>query len=286
MTSGRLSGWRKIATALWKEPDDPQIYGALDIRARPLLDFIKCARERGQHVTPTHMVGRAVAHALAAVPELNVRLVGDHAIPRDSVDVFFITSIGRGRELTGVKVTRMDEKSALEVASELRERGQAMKRGNDRELALAKAMLHRLPGPILRVGLRAVSWAVGVRAWNIPFMGLAAVPFGSAMVSSVGMFGIPLGFAPLVYLYRVPLMVLAGIIEERPVAVDGRVEVQPVFPIGVTADHRYVDGAHLGEALLAFRRYLEAPADFEPSFEADVSASNGDADAARLTADA
>jgi pyruvate/2-oxoglutarate dehydrogenase complex dihydrolipoamide acyltransferase (E2) component len=275
MGRGRLSGWRKIATAVWKEPEDPQIYGALEIRARPLLDFIERARQHGQHVTPTHMVGRAVAHALAAVPELNVRLVGDHAIPRESVDVFFITSVGRGRELTGVKVARLDEKSALEVASELRERGQAMKRGNDRELALAKAMLHRLPGPILRVGLRAVAWAVGERAWNIPFMGLAAVPFGSAMVSSVGMFGIPLGFAPLVYLYRVPLMVLAGEIEDKPVAVDGRVEVQPVLPIGATADHRYVDGAHLGEALVAFRRYLEAPANFEPSFDYS-SASDGD----------
>jgi pyruvate/2-oxoglutarate dehydrogenase complex dihydrolipoamide acyltransferase (E2) component len=285
MSRGRLSGWRKIATAVWKDPDDPQIYGALDIRARPLLGFIERAREHGHQVTPTHIVGRAVAHALAAVPELNVRLVGDHAIPRESVDVFFITSVGRGRELTGVKVTHIDEKSALEVASELRDRGREMKRGNDRELALAKAMLHRLPGPVLRVGLRAVSWAVGVRAWNLPFMGLAAVPFGSAMVSSVGMFGIPLGFAPLVWLYRVPLMVLAGEIEERPVAVDGRVEVQPVLPIGATADHRYVDGAHLGQALSAFRRYLEAPAHFEPSFESS-SAIGADAGAPLATADA
>jgi pyruvate dehydrogenase E2 component (dihydrolipoamide acetyltransferase) len=157
------------------------------------------------------------------------------------------------------------------VAEELTQRSQAMKSGNDRELALAKTMLQHLPRPVLRLGLRAVSWAVGVRAWNVPWMGLSAVPFGGAMVSSVGMFGLPLGFAPLVWLYRVPLMILAGEIEDRPVAVSGRVEVQPVLPIGATADHRYVDGAHLGKALSAFKRYLEAPSEFEPSFESALA---------------
>lgn len=267
MAGEKLSGWRKLAAALWNEPDDPQIYGLLALRAPALLDFIEKARLHGHHVTPTHLVGRAVAHALSAVPELNVRLVSGRAIQRDSVEVFFITAVARGRELTGVKVSDIDRKSAVTVARELHERSQQMKSGADPELARAKAMMQRLPTPVLRGGLRLVSWAVGVRAWNIPWLGLSAVPFGGAMVSSVGKFGLPVGFSPLVWLYRVPLMILAGEIEPRPVAVDGRVEVQPVLPLGITADHRYVDGAHLGEALKTFRAYLEAPASFEPAFE-------------------
>lgn len=224
-------------------------------------------RRHGHHVTPTHLVGRAVAHALSAVPEPNVRLVSGRAVPRDAIEVFFITAVARGRELTGVKVSDIDRKSAVAVARELHERSQQMKSGADPELARAKAVMQRLPTPLLRGGLRLVSWAVGVRAWEIPWMGLSATPFGGAMVSSVGKFGLPIGFSPLVWLYRVPLMILAGELEPRPVAVEGRVEVQPVLPLGVTADHRYVDGAHLGEALNAFRGYLESPADFEPAFE-------------------
>jgi pyruvate/2-oxoglutarate dehydrogenase complex dihydrolipoamide acyltransferase (E2) component len=275
MARERLSGWRKLAAALWKEPDDPQMYGILDVRAAALLDFIENARGHGHHVTPTHLVGRAVAHALSAVPELNVRLVSGRAIPRESIEVFFITAVARGRELTGVKVSDIDRKSAVAVARELHERSQQMKRGADPELARAKALMQRLPTPVLRSGLRLASWAAGVRAWSIPWMGLSAVPFGGAMVSSVGMFGLPVGFAPLVWLYRVPLMILAGEIEPRPVAVEGRVEVQPVLPLGVTADHRYVDGAHLGEALKAFRGYLEAPGDFEPEMPAADGAHAG-----------
>lgn len=267
MSGSKLSGWRKIATAVWKEPDDPQIYGVLEVRAGPLLGFIDSARRQGHHLTPTHLVGRAAGHALAAVPELNVRLVGDRAVPRDKVEVFFITAVARGRELTGVKVSDIDRKSAISIARELHERSQAMKAGSDRELARAKALMQRLPRPALRLVLRLVSWVVGVRAWNLPALGLTATPFGGAMVSSVGMFGLPLGFAPLVWMYRVPLMILAGEIEQRAVVTDGRVEVAPILPLGVTADHRYVDGAHLGEALQAFRRYLEAPAALEPALD-------------------
>jgi pyruvate dehydrogenase E2 component (dihydrolipoamide acetyltransferase) len=272
MSGARLFGWRKLAGALWKDPDDPQMYGALELRAKALVAFIERARQGGQHLTPTHLVGRAVAHALSAVPELNVRLVGDRAVPREAIEVFFITAVARGRELTGVKVSGIDRKSAVEVASELDRRSQDMKRGQDPELALAKAVMQHLPRPALRVALRASSWAAGVRAWNLPWLGVRAEPFGSAMVSSVGMFGLPLGFAPLVWLYRVPLLVLAGEITDKPVAVAGRVEVEPVLPIGATADHRYVDGAHLGEALAAFRRYLESPAEFEPPFAGETRA--------------
>ena len=92
--------------------------------------------------------------------------------------------------------------------------------------------------------------------------------FGSAMVTSVGMFGLPMGFAPLAWMYCVPLLVLAGEIGDRPVAVDGRVEVRPIIPISATIDHRYVDGAHLGRALKAFRTYLADPAAFEPALPA------------------
>src|SRR5579871_4319900 len=115
----RLSGWRKIATAMWSEADDPQIYGALEVDATAILAFVERARAAGHRLTPTHLVGRALAHALHEVPDLNVRLVGGAAIPRESVDIFFITMVGGGRDLSGVKVVGADVKTAYAVAAEL-----------------------------------------------------------------------------------------------------------------------------------------------------------------------
>jgi pyruvate dehydrogenase E2 component (dihydrolipoamide acetyltransferase) len=80
------------------------------------------------------------------------------------------------------------------------------------------------------------------------------------------MFGIPMGFAPLSQISRIPLLVLVGAIVDKPVAIDGRVEIRPILPITATIDHRFVDGFHLGRAMKTFRAYLESPA----TYEADV----------------
>ena len=85
------------------------------------------------------------------------------------------------------------------------------------------------------------------------------------MVTSVGMFGLPHGFAPLAWMYDVPLLVLVGEITERPAVVDGKVIARPTIPITATIDHRYVDGWHVARLMRAFQGYLLAPERFEPA---------------------
>lgn len=249
---------------MWGAPNDPQIYGSLEIEATKLTAYLDGCRERGHKVTPTHLVGRAVAVTLREIPDLNVRIVGSRIVPRESVDIFFITAVEGGRDLSGVKVERADEKSAVEIARELGERGRAAKEGRDADLAKSKNAMNALPMPLLRVALRATAWFAGDRNQSVRALGLARSPFGSAAVTSVGMFGLPMGFAPLSWMYRVPLLVLAGAIEDRPVAREGRVEVRPILPITATIDHRYVDGWHIARAMKTFRAYLDSPQSFEP----------------------
>ena len=267
MKGQRLTGWRRIASAVWGAPSDPQIYGLFELDASKLLRFIDAARRHGRHVTPTHLAGRALGMALQAVPTLNVRLVGGRSVPRDGVDIFFITSVGRGHDLTGVKIENIDRKTAVEVAAELDDRACKLKAGEDPGFARAKHVMETLPGPLLKAALRIATWLAGQRGWDIPALGVSRMPFGSAMISSVGMLGLPIGFTPLAWMYTVPAIVLLGKIVDKPVAVAGRVEVRPVLPITATIDHRYADGAELGEALGAFRAYLEDPEQFEPSWE-------------------
>jgi 2-oxoacid dehydrogenases acyltransferase (catalytic domain) len=261
----KLLGWRRVAGAMWRAPDDPQIYGALDVDARPILAFIERARAAGHHVTPTHLVGRALAHALVEVPDLNVRIRRGRARPRSSVDVFFITAVAGGRDLSGVKIAGAAGKPAIEIAAELAHRSRAMKQGGDTDFARTKQMTDRLPAFLLRAALRATAFLTQELRLDISRLALHREPFGSAMVTSVGMLGLPRGFAPLAWMYDVPLLILAGEIDEQPVAVDGRVEVRPVLPITATIDHRYVDGWHVAKAMTAFRAYLAAPERFEPA---------------------
>ncbi len=260
-----LTGWRRVAGAIWRAPRDPQIYGALDVDAGPLLAFIALARESGHHVTPTHLVGRAVAHALGQVPELNVRLRGARALPRPTADVFFIAAVHQGRDLSGVKVVDVPSKPAVELAAELDRRAKELKEGRDAEFARSKRLMDALPMPLLRLAVRLVAFASEDLQLDLPPLGLHPSPFGSAMVTSVGTFGISDGFAPIAWMYDVPVLVLVGEIGDAAVVVDGEVKAGRVLPVRVTIDHRYVDGWHLSRAMRAFREYLTEPARFEPA---------------------
>jgi pyruvate dehydrogenase E2 component (dihydrolipoamide acetyltransferase) len=159
----RLTGWRKIAGSMWGPPNDPQIYGAMEIDATNLRAFMERSRAAGHRVTPTHLVGRAVALSLREVPDFNMRVRGSKMFPRETVDVFFITAVEGGRSLSGVRVDRSDEKSAFDVASELAERAGAMKQGNDPEFAKTKRMMEAMPLRVLRGSMRFSAWFAGDR---------------------------------------------------------------------------------------------------------------------------
>lgn len=249
---------------MWRAPDDPQIFGALELDAAPVLAFIDSERVLGRRVTPTHLVGRAMAHALEAVPDLNVRIHGGRAYPRGSIDIFFITAVAKGHDLSGVKIRDVARKAASEVAAELTMRSSAIKTGTDREFSRSKRLMDALPPRILRGVLRATAFLTERLQLDLPMLGLRRSPFGSAMVTSVGMFGLPQGFAPLAWMYDVPLLVLVGEITARPVVVDGRVVPREILPITATIDHRFVDGWHVSLAMKAFREYLAAPERYEP----------------------
>lgn len=252
---------------MWGPPSDPQIYGFDDMDATRLMKFIEDARAHGHHITPTHVAGRALAHAIAAVPDLNVRIMGIHALPRPSIDVFFITAVHGGSDLSGVKVEHIDQLSAVEVGAKLAERATKLKSGKDREFSRSKRLMEAMPRPAIRAALRATVFVTEKLQLDVPPLALHKNPFGSAMITSVGMFGIPHGFAPLGWLYDVPLLLLVGEVSERPVVVNHEVVVRQVIPICVTLDHRYVDGHHISQAMRAFREYLDDPAAHEPAFE-------------------
>jgi len=266
MRSTRLTGWRRVANAMWSAPDDPQIYGVLELDARPLCAFIHAARARGHRLTPTHLVGRALAFAMGQVPALNVHIAFGRAIARDTIDIFFITSTEGGRDLSGVKIERADEKTALDLADELQRRAAEARSGRDPAFARAKRRTDRLPIPLLRGMLRLGAHVVGDLERSVPSLGLFRRPFGSAVVSSVGMLGLPTGFAPLSWMYRVPLVLLVGEIVEKPVVEGAAIVARPLLAVSATIDHRYVDGWHISQLVRHFRAYLEEPGAHEPAW--------------------
>jgi pyruvate/2-oxoglutarate dehydrogenase complex dihydrolipoamide acyltransferase (E2) component len=257
VTGKRATGWRKVAVATWGRPNDPQIYGDLEIDATPLLAFLDEVRaETGVHVTVTHAVGKAIANALAENPELNVRLHRGRFIPRESVDIFFVAALASG-EVSGVKVTGADGKTVVDIAGELIRRVERARAG-EAELGQASA-LDRTPLWLLRPLLRLVTWLTADRNADLKRLGLPRQAFGSAMVSSVAMFGVQKAYGPLAPLYRIPILALVSEVVPRPVVVDGEIVARPILTMTATMDHRFLDGSHAAQLAHSVRAQLEQP---------------------------
>lgn len=261
----RIRGWRKIAAAAWGSPNDPQIYGDLELDASGVLGFMDAAaRATEVKLTMTTMVGRAIAKALGDHPDLNVRMYRGRFVRRETVDVFFIVSAEEGSELSGVKVVDADKKGAIEIARELKARAGTIRSGDDVELGKTKKVIGSTPRWLLGTSIRVSSWLTTDRDLDLKRFGLPRQAFGSTIISSVGMFGVQRAYAPLAGYYRVPFLVLVGEVTEKPVVVEHEVVVRPMLTLTATMDHRYIDGYHAARLARSVRSYFAEPGAYEP----------------------
>ena len=262
----KIRGWRKITTAAWEDLTDPQIYGDLEVDAGEILSFIEDARAKtGVKLSVTHLAGKGVAYALGQHKDLNVRMHRGDFVQRDTVDVFFIVSMGAGSELSGVKVERADEKPVVEIARELSQRADRIRKDDDPEFGKTKRMLDRTPLWLLAKSIRISAWLTSDRDLDLKKYGLPRQAFGSVIVSSVGMFGITHAYAPLAQYYRIPFLILVGAVEDKPAVRDGQIVARPLLNISATMDHRYLDGFHAARLAQSLREYLADPRKFEPT---------------------
>jgi pyruvate dehydrogenase E2 component (dihydrolipoamide acetyltransferase) len=240
------SSFRRMAAAMWRSPSDPSIYGSMDVDATPALAFLR-EHESNIKLTITHLVARAVAVAMRDQPEINgkVRFWGKLE-QRATIDIFVTVATEGNRDLSGARIERADEKPIVELAREIRDRVGKIRSGKDASYKKSRTALKQVPWWLAR----PVTWLSDVLVnelhLDLTSQGMPQDPFGSAIVTSVGMFGIDSAFAPFVPLARCPMLILVPEIRPRPWAVGDRVEVRPVLRLCATFDHRIIDGAAAG----------------------------------------
>lgn len=238
------------------------MYGWLDLDASRALAYLAGLERDGEvKITLTHLVGKAVALAIADCPEVNAIVRrGRHVYRRESVDVFFQVAYERGENLSGAKIEHADQKPLQQIASELASHAAAIRTHGEHSLRRSDRSLSRVPAALRPFVLRAVETAVYDFGLDLSAFGVPADAFGSAMVTNVGMFGLPHGFAPLVPFSRAPIVVTVGAVRDAPVVEGTAVVVRPVLPVGVTLDHRLLDGFQAGKLAQRFREVMTDPA--------------------------
>lgn len=256
----KMSVRRKLAIASWSSPREGNIYGKLTVDARKTLALVERLREStGEKVTVTHVIGAAVARALAKAPGLNGRILFGKYIPHDHVSVAFLVALEGGKNLAKAKVVDLDKKSVVDLAVELRELAEKLRSGKDEAFKKSMGPIKFLPTWIIRPLLWITGWFASSLGVSAKALGVEKYPFGSCIITSVGMFGLDEGWAPPTPFARVPIYVLVGAVRERAAVEDGEVIVRPEITLCATIDHRFLDGAQGGVLAREVRRLLENP---------------------------
>ena len=258
----RLSAWRKMAIGTWRTAKDPSVYGLLELDCTSALAYLEnIGRTTGVKATMTHVVGAAIARACRDRPEINGVLRFGRIYRRRGVTLFFQVATDRaGADLSGVTIQNADQKSVAALAAELAGKAEKVRDGKDRSFAKMKGIFAETPGflagPLLSF---AGFFQFALNLWS-PLLGTPKDPLGSVMISSVGMLGIDLAFAPLVPYSRVPMVIAVGAVKDRVVAEAGLPVVRPMVSLGVTFDHRLIDGVHAAAMAKIVKEAFENPA--------------------------
>jgi 2-oxoglutarate dehydrogenase E2 component (dihydrolipoamide succinyltransferase) len=88
-------------------------------------------------------------------------------------------------------------------------------------------------------------------------LGLEELQGGTFTITNGGIFG-SLNSTPIL---NIPQVAILGLhkIQERPVAVDGQVEIRPMMYLALSYDHRIVDGADAVQFLVRIKELIEVP---------------------------
>ncbi len=255
---------RKLAIATWDAPREGNIYGKLTVDVEEAVRYVAWKRaQTGLRITLTHVVGKAVATALAAAPGLNGVIRLGRYRPHDTVDIAFLVALEEGRDLAKAKVVDAANKSVDDIAAELEALAERLYGGKDETFKKSMGPVKALPTWILKPLLKVTGYLSAVLGWDVPALGLEARPLGSCVITNVGVFGLDEGFAPPTPFAHAPVYVLVGAVKPAPTVVDGELAIRRQMTLCATIDHRYMDGAQGAVLAKVTRRVLENPWELE-----------------------
>jgi len=81
---------------------------------------------------------------------------------------------------------------------------------------------------------------------------------GTFTISNGGVFGSLMG-TPIINLPQTAVLGLHAI-KDKPVAINGKVEIRPMMYLALTYDHRILDGREAVTFLVKIKEYIEDPA--------------------------
>jgi pyruvate/2-oxoglutarate dehydrogenase complex dihydrolipoamide acyltransferase (E2) component len=239
-TQARRRQRDRVALSTWSNATESRI--GLSIQ-------IEWDRASGVHsnMVPVALVGHALAVALAKNPAANRRVALWNVRSNTTVRLSF--AVDAANDLRIAVVDNADTLSGPEFQRALHREVQRAKGGSS-PLSTATRAMELLPVFIGRPILRL--WSLISAGFGIAMLGIPGAPFGAALISSVGRFGLPAVDVPFVAFTRCALVCSVGSITPTVIARDGVPTVVDTIEVRVSYDHRVCDASQLAQLLADF----------------------------------
>ena len=171
-----------------------------------------------------------------------------------------LVAVEGGNQLANAKITNADKKSCADISEELTRAANKLRGGNDEEFNKTIATMRMLPTWLLRPIVNFSGWLAAGLGLSIPSLGVRPHPFGSCIVTSIGMLGLDHVFVPHTPFARVPVLVMVGQAKLRPtVNADGQLVAEEQLCLTATFDHRFIDGSQGGIFISAIKAAFDNP---------------------------
>jgi len=259
-----VTAFRKIAIGTWRTAYDPSVYGTMELRMDAAMDYIERYRAAtGKRLTVTHLLARAMGEVLHETPDANAMLRCNRVYLRKRVGVFMqvvMTEEGSDKvDLSGVTIYDVPDKSLAQIADEVHDKVDKVRKHKDPALEKSRGMFRFIPYLLLNFFLRVLAFFSYTLNLNLSFLGVPKDPFGSVMITNIGSLGLEMAYVPLVPYSRVPILLATGAVRETPVVEKGEVVIRKVMKVNATFDHRFIDGFHAAAMSRILKRWMEDP---------------------------
>lgn len=247
------SGWRKVASSIYRRPTDSKIFGSVELDITDLEAFIAEKRKNGVKATLNHIFILAAARALKEeVPELNTFIKRGNVILRKQIDVM-VSVLLRDREMTSVMIKDADKLTLEEVVRVMSDEVKKSRQGSENNTMQMKNKLAAIPWPLRNWIYRFLKMIVVNWGFSLPRLGLTDNSFGSFVISNIGNVGLDMGYPALFPTSNVSFVLIIGGVNRKPAVVGDQILPRTILSLGAALDHRVVDASHGG---LLFR-YLK-----------------------------
>ncbi len=257
--------WRKIASTIYKKPDDSKIFGSSEVDVTDLEAYISKKRKEGLKITLTHIYLLAAGRALREIPELNtfVKRGNIHAYPSINATVSVLLPNG---EMGSVKVTEVDKFTLETVTFKLSELINTTRKGDENATMKMKDKLSAFPWPIRNWIYKIIKTITTDWGFSLKSIGVDSNSFGSFILSNIGTLGLDNGFPALLPTANISFVLMLGGVNKKPWVVNDKIEIRRIMTIGAALDHRVVDASHAGKLFKYLKKIIINPELLEEEF--------------------